>query len=261
MIRRTRRNLTLHRGYLNQLLELTPGRSASAVVASNGLRKDLAGMSACDRWTFHSPASVNQIQAGAKVIHPSWEMDGACTGKIQDGDEVLDIFFRKRGAETRDRSWQSSRSKFERTPLRRCIILACLSLNSHSIEFISRSPEQTRRVGMRLGGMLQTGDVIGLVGDLGSGKTTLMQGVASGWGSLDPVTSPTFVLVNVYRHPEGGRLFHLDAYRLSGPAEAEDLDVTAMLDAGPLRWNGLNDPERPPTICWWHATIDENCAI
>jgi tRNA threonylcarbamoyladenosine biosynthesis protein TsaE len=107
-------------------------------------------------------------------------------------------------------------------------------LNSRSIEFISRSPEQTRRVGMRLGGMLQDGDVIGLVGDLGSGKTTLVQGVASGWGSLDPVSSPTFVLVNVYRHPEGGRLFHLDAYRLSGPAEAEDLDLTTMLDAGPL---------------------------
>lgn len=107
-------------------------------------------------------------------------------------------------------------------------------LNSRSMEFISRSPEQTRRVGMRLGGMLQTGDVIGLVGDLGSGKTTLVQGVASGWGSLDPVCSPTFVLVNVYRHPEGGKLFHLDAYRLSGPAEAEDLDVTTMLEAGPL---------------------------
>jgi tRNA threonylcarbamoyladenosine biosynthesis protein TsaE len=107
-------------------------------------------------------------------------------------------------------------------------------LDSRSLEFISRSPEQTRRVGMRLGGMLQTGDVIGLVGDLGSGKTTLVQGVASGWGSLDQVSSPTFVLVNVYRHPKGSRLFHLDAYRLSGAAEAEDLDVIGMLDAGPL---------------------------
>jgi len=107
-------------------------------------------------------------------------------------------------------------------------------LNAHSMEFISRSPEQTRRVGMRLGGMLQTGDVIGLVGDLGSGKTTLVQGVASGWGSLDAVSSPTFVLVNVYRHPEGGKLFHMDAYRLAGPGEAEDLDVTNMLEAGPL---------------------------
>lgn len=135
-------------------------------------------------------------------------------------------------------------------------------LNSHSIEFISRSPEQTRRVGMRLGGMLQTGDVIGLVGDLGSGKTTLVQGVASGWGSLDPVSSPTFVLVNVYRHPEGGRLFHLDAYRLSGPAEAEDLDVIAMLDAGPLvvEWAERIQKVLPPDHLQVTMThIDENC--
>jgi len=135
-------------------------------------------------------------------------------------------------------------------------------LDSHSIEFISRSPEQTRRVGMRLGGMLQTGDVIGLVGDLGSGKTTLMQGVASGWGSLDPVSSPTFVLVNVYRHPEGGRLFHLDAYRLSGPAEAEDLDLTAMLDTGPLvvEWSERIQKALPPDYLQVAMTyIDENC--
>ena len=107
-------------------------------------------------------------------------------------------------------------------------------LNSHSIEFISRSPEQTRRVGMRLGGMLQTGDVIGLVGDLGSGKTTFMQGVASGWGSLDPVSSPSFVLVNVYRGGNGQRLYHLDAYRLNNAAQAADLDLDAMLESGPM---------------------------
>jgi tRNA threonylcarbamoyladenosine biosynthesis protein TsaE len=135
-------------------------------------------------------------------------------------------------------------------------------LNSRSIEFISRSPEQTRRVGMRLGGVLQTGDVIGLVGDLGSGKTTLMQGVASGWGSLDPVSSPTFVLVNVYRHPEGSRLFHLDAYRLSSPAEAEDLDVIAMLDAGPLvvEWADRIQKVLPLDHLQVAMTyIDENC--
>jgi len=74
-------------------------------------------------------------------------------------------------------------------------------LDPNSMEFISRSAEQTRRVGMRLGTLLQTGDVICLIGDLGSGKTTFVQGLASGWGSLDPVSSPTFVLVNVYRHP------------------------------------------------------------
>lgn len=108
-------------------------------------------------------------------------------------------------------------------------------LDSSSTEFISRSAEQTRRAGMHLGALLQTGDLVCLVGDLGAGKTTLAQGLAGGWGSLDQVSSPTFVLVNVYRHPDGGqRLFHLDAYRLSGPAEAIDLDIDLFLESGPL---------------------------
>lgn len=107
-------------------------------------------------------------------------------------------------------------------------------LDKHSVEFISRNAEQTRRVGMRLGAMLETGDVIGLEGDLGAGKTTLVQGLAAGWGSLDAVSSPTFVLVNVYRRLQGGSLFHLDAYRLSGSAEAIDLDLDALIDTGPL---------------------------
>jgi tRNA threonylcarbamoyladenosine biosynthesis protein TsaE len=66
-------------------------------------------------------------------------------------------------------------------------------LNANTLEFVSRSPEQTRRLGMRLGALMQAGDVICLSGDLGSGKTTLVQGIARGWGSLDPVSSPTFV--------------------------------------------------------------------
>ena len=103
-----------------------------------------------------------------------------------------------------------------------------------SFEVISRSPEQTKRVGMRLGAFLQIGDVIALEGDLGAGKTTFVQGMASGWGSLDAVTSPTFVLVRVYRRPDEEKFFHLDAYRLHGPAEAEDLDLEAMLSQGPL---------------------------
>ena len=107
-------------------------------------------------------------------------------------------------------------------------------LNPQSVEFISRSAEQTRRAGMRLGALLQPGDVVCLIGDLGAGKTTFVQGISAGWGSLDPVSSPTFVLVNVYRRPDRQRLFHLDAYRLSGAAEAIDLDIDSMLESGPL---------------------------
>lgn len=133
-------------------------------------------------------------------------------------------------------------------------------LNPHSFEFISRCAEQTRRVGMRLGSLLQPGDMIGLVGELGSGKTTLVQGIASGWGSLDPVSSPTFVLVNVYRHPDGARLFHLDAYRLNSVQEAIDLDIDAMFNQGPLvvEWAEKIKPALTAEGLWVHIKyIDE----
>lgn len=102
------------------------------------------------------------------------------------------------------------------------------------MDFFSRSPDQTRRVGMRLGEALRAGDVICLQGDLGAGKTTLVQGIAEGWGSVDSVSSPTFILVNVYRDPDQKRLFHMDAYRLDSISEAEELDLDSMLDQGPL---------------------------
>lgn len=107
-------------------------------------------------------------------------------------------------------------------------------LDPHALEFISRSVEQTRRLGMRFGALFETGDVVCLVGDLGSGKTTFMQGIAAGWGSLDPVSSPSFVLVNVYRGPDGRCLYHLDAYRLANALQAEDLDLEAMVETGPI---------------------------
>lgn len=120
------------------------------------------------------------------------------------------------------------------------------------MEFISRSPEQTRRVGMRLGAFLQLGDLICLVGDLGSGKTTFVQGIASGWGSLDAVCSPSFVIVNVYRSANRQSLYHLDAYRLSGAAEAIDLDLDDMLESGPLvvEWADRIQPALPKESLW-----------
>lgn len=118
------------------------------------------------------------------------------------------------------------------------------------MDFFSRSPEQTRRVGSRLGGALQAGDVICLQGELGAGKTTFVQGIAQGWGSLDSVSSPTFILVNMYRRADEGQLFHMDAYRLESTLEAEELDIDSMLAQGalliewPERMNGLIPNER-----------------
>jgi tRNA threonylcarbamoyladenosine biosynthesis protein TsaE len=134
-------------------------------------------------------------------------------------------------------------------------------LDRQSLEFISRSADQTRRVGMRLGALLQPGDLVCLIGDLGTGKTTLVQGISAGWGSLDAANSPTFVLVNLYRRPDGNRLFHLDSYRLSGAAEAEDLDLDALLESGSLviEWADRIQSALPKERLWvvlhW---VDEN---
>lgn len=105
-------------------------------------------------------------------------------------------------------------------------------LAPHALEFFSHSPEQTRRIGMRLGALLRPGCVVCLEGDLGSGKTTLVQGVAQGWGSPDRVSSPTYVIINQYRHPGGRYLFHADAYRLSPdePLDMAILELDRLLD-------------------------------
>lgn len=105
-------------------------------------------------------------------------------------------------------------------------------LAKNSFEFFSHSPHQTRRLGIHLGGGLSAGDVICLEGNLGSGKTVLVQGIAQGWGAMDPVSSPTYMILNEYRRPDEQCLFHLDAYRLEKEIEAEFLDFDRMLTQG-----------------------------
>jgi tRNA threonylcarbamoyladenosine biosynthesis protein TsaE len=125
-------------------------------------------------------------------------------------------------------------------------------LDSHSLDFFSRSPEQTRRIGMRLGETLGRGDVICLQGDLGAGKTTFVQGLAKGWGSTDSVSSPTFIIVNEYRQPGNKRLYHIDAYRLDSTPEAEELDIDSMLADGALliEWPDRIDGLVPAEHLW-----------
>lgn len=103
-------------------------------------------------------------------------------------------------------------------------------LTPASLDCLSHSPEQTRRLGVRLGALLHAGDVVCLSGELGSGKTCLAIGVGRGWGALEPVTSPTFVLVNEYRRADGQRLHHVDCYRIRGSAEALAFGLADLLD-------------------------------
>ena len=88
---------------------------------------------------------------------------------------------------------------------------------------VTRSAEETRELGCRLGELAQPGDVLLLVGDLGSGKTCLTQGIARGLGITAPVNSPTFVLVN--EHQGRLRLYHADLYRIDSDLEAIDLGI------------------------------------
>jgi tRNA threonylcarbamoyladenosine biosynthesis protein TsaE len=88
----------------------------------------------------------------------------------------------------------------------------------------------TRRLGFVLGRSLPSGHVLLLEGELGSGKTTLVQGIGQGLGITDPIVSPTFTLVNEYLE---GRipLYHFDLYRLQ-PSEVDALHVETYWDSG-----------------------------
>jgi tRNA threonylcarbamoyladenosine biosynthesis protein TsaE len=104
-------------------------------------------------------------------------------------------------------------------------------LDERTLEFVSHSPEQTLRLGARLGERLVSGDLLCLSGELGAGKTTFVTGVGRGWGALEQVTSPTFVLVNEYRRADGLCLRHMDCYRLNSGVEALALGLEDLLDS------------------------------
>ncbi len=95
------------------------------------------------------------------------------------------------------------------------------------IKFVSRSQEQTRQLGMRLGELAQAGDVFLLTGNLGSGKTCLTQGIAWGLGVKEYAFSPSFVIMREYH----GRLtlYHIDFYRLERVEEIADLGLDEYL--------------------------------
>lgn len=90
-------------------------------------------------------------------------------------------------------------------------------------ERVTHSPEETRALGVALAQVLLPGDCVALHGDLGSGKTCLVQGICEGLSVTDYVTSPTFVLINEYagkwRSGESVTLYHFDLYRLGDPDE------------------------------------------
>ncbi|CCH90249.1 putative ATPase or kinase UPF0079 [Modestobacter italicus] len=102
----------------------------------------------------------------------------------------------------------------------------------------------TQAFGRELAELLQPGDLVVLAGPLGAGKTALTQGIGAGLGVPGPITSPTFVLARVHR---GGRvpLVHVDAYRLAGMADVDDLDLDATTE------------EAVTVVEWGHGLVEQ----
>ncbi len=101
-----------------------------------------------------------------------------------------------------------------------------------SVELELATPAETERLGRAVGERLRPGDVVVLSGPLGAGKTVLARGIGDGLGVRGPVTSPTFVIAREHPALPGGRgvpLVHVDAYRLGGIAELDDLDLDTDL--------------------------------
>ena len=120
------------------------------------------------------------------------------------------------------------------------------------MEFITNSPQQTEEIGAALGKILTAGAVIAYEGDLGAGKTAFTRGLARGLGCTDPVTSPTYTIVNEYL---SGRLplFHFDMYRLHSSDDLWDIGWEDYLDRGGIcavEWseNVANAMEDPITV-------------
>ena len=99
------------------------------------------------------------------------------------------------------------------------------------MEFLTNSPEETEKVGAALGKILNPGAILAYRGDLGAGKTAFTRGLARGLGYLEPVTSPTYTIVNEYL---GGRLplFHFDMYRLASSDDLWDIGWEDYLERG-----------------------------
>ena len=99
------------------------------------------------------------------------------------------------------------------------------------MELITKSPEETEKLGAALAEKLLPGTIIAYRGDLGAGKTAFTRGLARGLGCREQVTSPTYTIVNEYL---GGRLplFHFDMYRLSSADDLWDIGWEDYLDRG-----------------------------
>ena len=128
-------------------------------------------------------------------------------------------------------------------------------LSPDSLEFISRNPEQTQRVGARLGAHLEGGEIIALQGHLGAGKTVFAQGIGIGWGATTRLISPTFVLIRRHtRRRDNNYFYHIDLYRLAAPSEVTGLGLEELFgepeNVCVVEWADRAPDIFPPETLW-----------
>jgi len=120
------------------------------------------------------------------------------------------------------------------------------------VEMVSPTPQHTERIGSVLGKMLEGGEIIALSGELGSGKTTLVRGIAHGMGfNRDEIASPSFTLINEYDGPLP--LFHIDLYRLEGERDLYEIGYEEYVGgngAVVIEWAD-KVPQAVPKECLW----------
>lgn len=105
------------------------------------------------------------------------------------------------------------------------------------------TPDEMHALGLKLARLLEAGDLVVLTGPLGAGKTTLTRGVGEGLTAIGNVSSPTFVIARTHKRKDGGPvLVHVDAYRLGGPLELDDLDIDYENSIVLVEWGkGMTD--------------------
>lgn len=130
------------------------------------------------------------------------------------------------------------------------------------LEIRTESERETEAAGRALAAGLKPGSVVALFGDLGAGKTAFVRGMAAGLGIREPVSSPTFTIVNEYPGPTP--LFHFDMYRLKGPDELFDIGWEDYLRRGgvcAVEWSENVEAALGPCVRVTLRRVDDHTRI
>jgi len=114
--------------------------------------------------------------------------------------------------------------------------------NAKQLSILIENEDQMHNLGVRLGSLLEPGDLVSLNGVLGAGKTTLTKAIGEGVGVQGSISSPTFLIARTHPTSSGTPFVHIDAYRLSAPRELDDLDIDYLNSISVIEWGkGFTD--------------------